>query len=76
MSRSQKSKESKKKLGISKHNAYEWVMTTALSVRDEGHPIIVRQAKVAGEHGLLVFIPGYKMEGGELKAIEMEAQPA
>lgn len=72
MSQLLSSKSSSEKLGMSKHNAYEWVMTAALSVREDGHPIVVKQARVAGEQGLLIFIPGYTMAEGALQAIPAE----
>jgi hypothetical protein len=52
------------------------VVNTALKVRDGGHEIVVRHAKVAGEAGILVFLPGFELTDGNLKLIQKEPETA
>lgn len=61
--------------GMGEQEAFEKIVNTALAAREDGHPIIVRHARIKGQPGLLVFIPGYQMENGSLQPIQ-EPAPA
>ncbi|OQB38038.1 MAG: hypothetical protein BWY09_01453 [Candidatus Hydrogenedentes bacterium ADurb.Bin179] len=61
---------------FSRFDAVALVVNTALKVRDGGHEIVVRHAKVAGEAGILVFLPGFELTDGNLKLIQEEPETA
>lgn len=57
---------------LSKFDAAALVANTALVARDSGHPFVVRHAKVQGEQGILIFIPGFELVDGELRLVANE----
>lgn len=59
---------------LSRFDAAALVANTALKVRDSGHAVIVRHAKVLGEQGILVFIPGFELIDGDLKLVTNEPE--
>jgi hypothetical protein len=52
------------------------VVNTALKVRDGGHDIVVRHAKVTGQAGILVFLPGFELNDGNLELVQEEMEAA
>ena len=61
---------------LSRFDAAALVASTAVEVRDKGHQIVVRHAKVQGEQGILIFIPGFQLVDGNLSLVANEVQPA
>lgn len=73
MSQSKSLKKQKKKLDfsdMSRFDAVAMVANTAVVARDSGHPVTVRHARIQGERGILVFIPGFELIDGNLKLVE------
>lgn len=46
------------------------VANTALMARDSGHQVVVRHARVEGQRGILVFIPGFELHDGNLSLVD------
>lgn len=59
---------------LSRFDAAALVANTAIKVREGGHQIVVRHAKVAGEQGILVFIPGFELIDGNLRLVELNEE--
>lgn len=51
------------------------VVDTALGVQSKGHQVVVRHAKVQGEQGILIFIPGFELRDGNLSLVATVAEP-
>lgn len=65
--------QEKKRPGLermSRFDAVALVTNMALEVRDAGHDLIVRHAAVAGQRGILVFMPGFELIDGNLRLVE------
>jgi hypothetical protein len=54
---------------LSRFDAVALVVNTAIKVRDGGHDIVVRHARVTGQAGILVFLPGFELNDGNLKLV-------
>ena len=55
---------------MSYHDAVALVINTAIMIRDEeDHPIIVKQATVQGQSGMLIFMPGYEWDNRKLRRV-------
>lgn len=80
MSQSTKLKKQKKTPpsteSLSRFDAVALVVNTALKVRDGGHDIVVRHAKVTGQAGILVFLPGFELNDGNLELVQEEMEAA
>lgn len=62
---------------MSRVNAAELVANTAMATKAAGHDwLIVRHAKVAGQQGILVFLPGFEITDGRLQALTTPPVPA
>ncbi len=67
---------------LAEHDAVAIVMNTAVVARNSGHPITVQHARIQGQRGILIFIPGYELVGGrvqqvaELVSAASSAEPA
>lgn len=82
MSQSTNSKKQKKKpdfSSLSRFDAVAMVANTALVAREGGHSVTVRHARIEGQRGILIFIPGFELVDGDLRLVEekaeLEAQP-
>ena len=54
---------------LSYHDVVAMIMNTAV-VAKRDHPVMVREAKISGKKGVLVFMPGYEMVSGKLRKLE------
>ena len=78
MSQSKTLEKQKKKQdfsSLSRFDAAALVANTALVARDSGHEVVVRHAKVQGEQGILIFIPGFELVDGNLSLVATVAEP-
>lgn len=68
MSESKQSPKSSE--GLSKTNAAEFVVNNAMVTKDAGHDwIVIRHAKVTGQQGILIFLPGFEVVNGRVSRI-------
>ncbi len=58
---------------LSRFDAVALVTNMALEVREAGHDLIVSHAAVAGQRGILVFMPGFELIDGNLRLVSREA---
>lgn len=58
---------------MSRFDAAALVANTALEVRDSGHNVIVRHARVQGQAGILIFIPDFELIDGNLRLVANES---
>jgi hypothetical protein len=61
---------------LAEHDAVAIVMNTAVVARDSGHPITVQHARIQGQRGILIFIPGYELAEGRVQRVVEELAPA
>lgn len=77
MSQSTSLKKQKTKPDFSDMSRFDvagMVVNTAIVARDSGHKVTVRHARVEGERGILVFVPGFELIDGVLGLVE-ESEP-
>jgi hypothetical protein len=72
-------KQEKKQSGLSRLSRFDaaaLVANTAVEVREGGHNIVVKHARVQGEQGILIFIPGFELVDGDLRLVANDAPVA
>ena len=53
---------------LSEVDAVRLVANTAIVAKESGHNVVVKVATIGGEVGVLVWMPGYTFQAGEIVA--------
>lgn len=60
---------------MSPHDIARLVANTALVAKSSGGPVSVFGGKLKGEQGVMIWIPGYEIDNGEMNLIEITDAP-
>lgn len=58
---------------MAEHDVVALVTNTAVVAKNSGHPVTVRHARVEGQRGILVFMPGYELADGLIMRVQPSA---
>lgn len=50
------------------------VANTALVAKDSGGPVEVRHARISGNRGILIFMPGFELLDGRVSRVATEPE--
>lgn len=56
---------------LAEHDAVALVTNTAVVAKQSGHGVVVRHARIEGQRGILVFMPGYELVEGRVRKTEV-----
>lgn len=58
---------------LDEHDAIALLTNVAVQMREDGHAIDVRHARLSGRPGILIFMPGYELRDGLIRRAETAA---